>query len=170
MTENLYTKNSIRTFTGIYFNVLEPTEAMINIEDIAHALSHLCRFNGHLPKFYSVGQHSYIVAGLCSPERQLEALLHDASEAYLCDVPKPVKPLLTNYKEIEDKLMALIAKKFGFQWPLSEEVHAADQNMLQLEWDHLMLANNEEIKIYKPSEVKKMFLDKFYELTSVKTA
>ena len=164
MAENLYTKNSIRTFTGIYFNVLEPTEEMINIEDIAHALSQICRFNGHLPNFYSVAQHSVICSGLVAKEKQLEALLHDASEAYLCDVPKPVKPLLTNYKETEDRIMTLIAKKYGFQWPLSPEVHQVDSEMLQIEWDHLMLAKSEDIKTYAPKVAKKMFLDKFNEL------
>lgn len=58
MTESLYTPNCIRTFTGIYMNVFDPTDEMICIEDIANALSHQCRFAGHLPNFYSVAQHS----------------------------------------------------------------------------------------------------------------
>lgn len=119
--ENLFTANCIRTFTGKYMNVFEPTEDMICIEDVAHALSNQCRFGGHLPKFYSVAQHSLMCCEMATPERKLEALLHDASEAYLLDVPKPIKQRLSNYKEIEDNLMRLIAKKFGFQYPLSEE-------------------------------------------------
>lgn len=116
--ENLYTPDCIRTFTGIYVNVFEPTEEMICIEDIAHALSNQCRFGGHLPVFYSVAQHSIIMSDKMHESHKLAALLHDASEAYLLDIPRPIKKGLSNYKEIEDKLMTAIAAKFGFEYPL----------------------------------------------------
>lgn len=113
---------------------------MICIEDIAHALSYQCRFGGHLPKFYSVAQHSLNCSYLMdNKELKLAALLHDASEAYLLDIPRPIKQGLSNYKEIEDGLMKLIAEKFGFEYPLHSEVKKIDELMLQLEWDCLML-------------------------------
>lgn len=138
--ENLYTPNCIRTVSGIYINVFEPTMDMICIEDIAHALSYQCRFGGHLPKFYSVAAHSLNCAYLMEDDSlKLAALMHDASEAYLLDIPRPIKQRLSNYKEVEDGLMTLIAKKYGFQWPLHPEVKKVDEQMLQAEWDCLML-------------------------------
>lgn len=143
MAENLYTPNCIRTVSGIYMNVFEPTPEMICIEDIAHALSMQCRFGGHLPTFYSVAQHSLNCSYLIEDEKlKLPALLHDAGEAYLIDVPRPVKRGLTNYKEIEDRLMRVIADKFGFEYPLHPDVKEVDEQMLQTEWNHLMLGND----------------------------
>lgn len=138
--ENLFTPNCIRTVSGIYINVFEPTPEMICIEDIAHALSYQCRFGGHLPKFYSVAQHSLNCSYLIDePHLKLEALLHDASEAYLLDIPSLIKKNLTNYKEIEDRLMMVIFEKFGLTYPIHERVKEVDAIMLQLEWDCLML-------------------------------
>lgn len=141
--ENLYTPNCIRTVTGIYMNVFEPTAEMICIEDIAHALTYQCRFGGHLTKFYSVAQHSLNCSYLINDDKnKLAALLHDASEAYLLDIPSPIKKGLSNYKYIEDKLMAVIAEKFGFDYPLHDEVKESDKIMLELEWDCLMLGKD----------------------------
>lgn len=162
--ENLYTKDCIRTYSGLYMNVFEPTIDMISIEDIAHALSHQCRFGGHLPKFYSVAQHSWICEILIEPEYKLDALLHDASEAYLLDIPRPIKQRLSNYKEIEDGLMKLIAQKFGFTYPLHKRVKEIDEQVLQLEWDNLMLENLtiDAIKPHSPRRAKELFLKSFY--------
>jgi hypothetical protein len=123
--ENLYTPHCIRTFTGIYINVFEPTPDMIDINDIAHALARISRFGGHLPidELYSVAQHSVYCSHLVSKERKLEALLHDGAEAYIGDLGSPIKKRLPDYKMLEDGLMKVIAKKFGFQYPISEEVN-----------------------------------------------
>ncbi len=137
--DNLYKPDCIRTFSGLYMNVFEPTPEMINIEDIAHALSHQCRFGGHLPEFYSVAQHSVLCSQLVTKEHRMAALLHDASEAYLLDIPRPIKNRLDNYKKIEDNLMLIISKLVGFQYPLTEQVKIVDEQMLQLEWEQLML-------------------------------
>lgn len=124
-------------------NVFEPTPEMICIEDIAHALSYQCRFGGHLPKFYSVAQHSLNCSYLIEDKAlKLEALLHDASEAYLLDIPRPIKSGLTNYKQIEEGLMRVIFAKFGLLYPIHEKVKEIDEIMLQLEWDVLMLNKN----------------------------
>lgn len=166
--ENLYTPNCIRTFTGIYMNVFEPTLDMIFIDDIAHALSNQCRFGGHLPKFYSVAQHSILCSSLVSDEYKLAALLHDASEAYLLDIPSPIKQGLSNYKEIEDKLMTLIAKKFGFKYPLELPVKEIDKKILNLEWEQLMIQKTiiEHFRCWSPEYAKRRFLDVYIEITS----
>jgi len=165
-TENLYAPDSIRTFTGQYVNVFNPDPETINIYDIAHSLSMQPRFGGHLPEFYSVAQHSLYCARLVSLDLGLSALLHDASEAYLLDVPRPVKLRLTNYKEIEDNLMELISKKFGFEYPLNNDVKMADALALVTEWDCLMLKKTDApfIKIANQREVEKEFLDSFYSM------
>lgn len=137
--ENLYTPNCIRTFTGLYINVFEPMPEMICIEDIAHALSKEQRFGNHLPMDYSVAEHSCICAGLVSRENKLAALLHDSAEAYLKDFPKPIKDLLPEYKKLEHNLLTVISKKFGFEYPLHEDVKNVDKYMLELEWENIML-------------------------------
>ena len=139
--ENLYTPNCIRTFTGIYFNVLEPTPEMVCAEDIAHGLSMQCRFGGHLKNFYSVAQHSLEVARMLPRHLKIGGTFHDASETYLVDVPRPAKLLIPNYKEIEDRIMNVIALKFGFNWPMDEAIKAADEVRLQWEWDNCMLGD-----------------------------
>lgn len=139
MTENLHTPNCIRTVSGQYVDLADPDPDTILITDIAHALSQLPRFGGHLPRFYSVAQHSMACAELVAPEHKLQALLHDASEAYLLDVPSPLKALLPEYRKLEQRFMEVIAKKFGFAWPLAEEVKLADHTMLHTEWHLVML-------------------------------
>lgn len=138
-TENLFTPGCIRTFTGKYVNPNDTKNMEVCIEDIAHALSQQPRFGGHLPTFYSVAQHCVEVANMLPLEHKLAGLLHDASEAYLIDVPRPVKEILVNYKMIEDKVMGRISQEFGFEWPMHEAVKIADEYMLQAEWDALML-------------------------------
>jgi uncharacterized protein len=161
--ENLYTPNCIRTVSGIYMNVFEPTVEMVCIKDIAHALSNQCRFGGHLPCFYSVAQHSLNCSYLIEDKRlKLEALLHDASEAYLLDIPSPIKKGLSNYKEIEEGLMKVIFEKFGLTYPIHEKVKRVDETMLQLEWNCLML-NNESWRfhIYEPFQNRIDFIKMF---------
>lgn len=171
MVENLYTPNCIRTVTGIYINVFEPTEDMVCIEDIAHSLCQQPRFGGHLPYFYSVAEHSLNCAYVIDDEGlKLDALLHDASEAYLMDIPKPIKGGLANYKEIEDRLMGVIASKFGFEYPLRKEVKAVDEEMLNFEWNYLMLQKGEwPLKRRHPQEIKSDFIGMYKHFASLKS-
>lgn len=134
--DNLHAGDCIRTFTGLYMNVFEPTPDMIHIDDIAHALSNQPRFAGHLKNFYSVAEHSVLVSKLVPDEYKLQALLHDASEAYLLDIPSPIKRRLPEYKILEDNLMKVIAEKFQFEYPLNPIVKAADKTALEREWDY----------------------------------
>jgi hypothetical protein len=108
-------RNHIRTFTGVYMDPFEMTEEQVRVEDIAHALSLTTRANGHIDHFYSVAQHCVNCAleanarGL-SKRVQLMCLLHDASECYLADVPRPVKYRLCGYAEAEEAVTAVIER------------------------------------------------------------
>lgn len=130
----IYTPNSIRTFTGKVFDLKLMALESISIDDIAHALSNTMRFAGHLKVPYSVAQHSVMVAKHASKENKLAALLHDASEAYIGDMPSPFKKMMPEYKVIEGKLMKVIAEVFSFEYPLNPEIKEIDKNMLVLEW------------------------------------
>lgn len=168
--EDLYMPNCIRTYTGIYVNVFDPKPEMFCIEDIAHALSNQCRFGGHLKDFYSVAQHSIHVCNMVyEDEHKLAALLHDASEAYLLDIPSPVKRGLSNYKQIEDGIMKAISERFCFSYPFDPSVKIADEAMLELEWDVLMLNpdNNKTISVMTPERARKEFVELFNHVTKV---
>lgn len=109
--------SAIRTFTGIMFDPIEPDAELIDIRDIAHALSLMCRANGHFSHFYSVAQHSLSCmreakARGCGKRTQLACLLHDASEAYLSDVTRPIKGLMPEYLVYEKRLQTAIYEKY----------------------------------------------------------
>ena len=117
--------SNIMTYHGVSMDPLCAKEEEIRIEDIAHSLSLLCRANGHFPHFYSVAQHCLNCleearARGYSKKVQLGCLLHDASEAYLSDVIRPIKPHLTGYYEIEERLQSLIFQKW-LPTPLTDE-------------------------------------------------
>jgi len=161
----------IRTFLGNWVNVFDPDPETFIAEDIAHALSHQCRFSGHLRQFYSVANHSiycYQTAhdlGL-SIKEQLTALMHDCSEAYLVDIPRPIKREFSQYKIIEGKLMNTLSERFGFLWPLPESIANIDNLALQREWDYLMIENKDapKVPVYSQEYAEEYFLDIFREL------
>ena len=155
MKENLYTPNSIRTVSGQYVNVFDPDPDTILIEDIAHALSQLPRFGGHLPKMYSVAQHSIACCILVPDEFKMEALLHDASEAYLLDMPRPIKENLPDYKKVEANLQEIICKKFNLPFPMNKVIKEIDKEMLEFEWNVLMLGHNSHLVTCNSSYVAK---------------
>jgi len=134
--------NWMQTFTGEQFDPLNPDPDKINILDIGHALSNLCRYGGHCSKFYSVAQHCVIVANYIykitkSKQKAMAGLLHDASEAYLVDIPRPIKQRLKDYNEYEDFLLKVIFKKFNAQ-PYTDIVHEIDMRVLMTEAKYLM--------------------------------
>jgi hypothetical protein len=122
----------LSTFTGKRFHPFNPSPDQIDIQDIAHWLSLLC-FSGQCPQFYSVAEHSIYVATGLPNEFKLEGLLHDASEAYLADVPRPLKIGLPEYKIIETSVDAVIAEKFHMAFPAPSQVKAADRRLLRRE-------------------------------------
>lgn len=167
----------IQTFSGKSFYPLSPSADDICIEDIAHALSLICRFNGHCKRFYSVAQHSILVAKHCSKKNKLAGLLHDASEAYACDVPRPIKHTdsFTRYRQIESIIQGSINFKFGLAHCEPQEVKDVDLRMLaterrdlmsasQKEWDQLPGPYSSKIIPMTPRKAKQEFLKMFKKL------
>lgn len=157
--------NAILIHSRILFDVFNPKDEDIKIEDIAHSLSNVCRYGGHSPKFYSVAQHCVI----CSYEEgtakeKLEFLLHDASEAYLADMPRPIKRNMPNYIEMEDKLLGLIFKKFNLTFPLSNRVHEVDDSVLAFEYRSFFEIEDKNFDFWSPDYSKSMFLNRYHEL------
>src|ERR1019366_3376471 len=130
----------IGTFSGLRFWPLDPDPAKILIEDVAHGLAHQCRFGGHASTFYSVAEHSVHVSQLCLPEHALWGLLHDASEAYLVDLPRPLKllPEFAAYREAERRLQLAVAARFGLPEDQPASVTEADDTMLWIEAHSLL--------------------------------
>lgn len=145
------------TYTGRRFWPLDPREEDIDIDDIAHALALQARWNGHTTQFYSIASHSVACASVALAEYPKVpviaqwALLHDAAEAYVSDVIRPLKrfmcfvtspvdadprgtaALVQPFKEIEDQVLCLIAHRFGLPWPMPSVVHTIDNRMLVTE-------------------------------------
>ena len=165
----------ITTFTGKQFDVFEPQIELICIEDIAHALAYTCRFGGHCNQFYSVAEHSIIAANIfegCRSTLALAALLHDAAEAYLGDMPGPIKSKLPDFKVAEDTLIKKIFLKFGAVYEV--DVKQIDRCLLWWEAGFL-LPNRDEIPsapalvdvvpfFFTPQEAEQKFLQCFYQL------
>ena len=117
---------TIETFTGGLIDPLNPNPQSIRIEDIAHALSNVCRFAGQSRVFYSVAQHSLIVSSLCRAEQARIGLMHDAAEAYLGDLTRPVKSRFPNYVAAEAKLTAVIFSRFNLDIRLLPSIKPID--------------------------------------------
>lgn len=105
----------MQTFTGRQFFPLSPRAEDVDPQDIAHALSLLCRYGGHVDRFYSVAEHCVLMSRAVPAEFALEALLHDATEAYVVDVPRPLKLGLPDYRAAEARVAVAIALRFGNQ-------------------------------------------------------
>jgi hypothetical protein len=135
--------NYIQTYSGQTFNLLAPEPSQIRLTDIATALSHINRFTGHTNRPYSVAQHSLLVAAILRGEGVGEdvvfhGLMHDATEAYVGDVAKPLKELLPEYQEIEQRVWRAIAGKFSMQEELPQQVKQADLTALFAEAHELL--------------------------------
>lgn len=169
----------MQTFTGRKFWPLDPRPDEVHIEDIAAALGRLCRYGGHCLRFYSVAEHCVHVAAAAPPEHRLVALMHDASEAYLADVIRPIKPFLSGYRDLEDKLMRVIAERFGFAWPEPAEVKYLDNAILSdergqniahtdapdSEWGNHFPPLGITLQFWAPEEATRRFLEAFAGIT-----
>lgn len=176
--------NNILTYSKMSFNPLNPDSDSILIKDIAHALSLMTRANGHFHEFYSVAQHCIFcceeaLARGYSNKVALACLLHDASEAYLADITRPVKKNLLNYLDIEEVLQTAIYSKFIGQALSAEEhvqIHSVDNSLLFSEFIHYMdekldmdaesLITTPDFKFVPFNEVEEKYIDLFNKLTS----
>ena len=180
-----YEQPYIETSSGKKVHFLEPDPDSIDIEDIAYALSHIPRFNGHTSKFVSVAEHCWSGARYIQSDLKLQMLLHDAAEAYLCDIPKPLKEFLPDYRKIEDNMMATISKKFGFDFPLSPVVKHYDIALLSNDAHWLLPSRGNDWSLWKTVKrpticpefkplcldsgtARRVFLDLYYDLCGTK--
>ena len=175
---NMGFDGSITTYSGVRFWPLLPNPDDILIEDIAHSLSLQCRFAGHARVFYSVAEHSVRVSQLCRPEDALWGLLHDASEAFICDVPAPLKslPAFEAYRAAEHDLQQLVAARFGLPAEQPTSVTETDQSMLRIEMRDLLTAGSTDrkkaeqtlsiTKPWSPRMAEGRFLSRFHRLYS----
>lgn len=171
-----------QTFTGRQFWPLDPRPEDIDIADIAHALSLLCRFGGHCRVFYSVAEHSVRVSqmpgAIFDPHTALAGLLHDASEAYLIDVPRPIKGWLAGYREIESRLQGAIFERYGLPFSAGDWVKHFDEVLLATEARDLMGAHcltrwklhaapmAETVVPWTAGDAERAFLSRFMDLTA----
>lgn len=178
----------IQTYTGRRFWPLDPRPNEVTIGDIAHALSMICRYNGHTRRFYSVAEHSILLCRYILDHwpaykiEQLQALMHDAAEAYLCDIPRPVKPMLPGYREAEHRVEVAIQTAFGLPFPgHSKMTKTIDQRILYDEANALMGVDSiawhqrfapgldVEIRCLSPEQAEAEFLEEFHRLTARKS-
>jgi hypothetical protein len=174
----------LQTFTGRRFWPLAPRPEDVCIEDIAHALSMICRYNGHTRTFYSVAEHSLLVATAVEryvpsdSYQQLQALLHDAAEAYLCDIVRPIKPALVGYQAAEDRVDLAIGIALGVAIaPKTELIAQCDRRILCDEAQALMHIELEpnawwrngpaldvQIVGLRPDIAERLFLERYHRL------
>lgn len=174
----------MQTYTGRQYWPMDPRPHEVHIEDIAHSLAMQARYAGHCIKFYSVAEHSVLIArhlaAKHAPEVALAGLLHDAPEAYCVDIPRPLKPYLTNYKEIEQKNWLAIAARFQLDRELPAEVHDADNriiadelvNLVPMPW-HARYVGQElgvKLRYWSPEKAETEFLATFEALMAGRAA
>jgi len=170
----------MQTYTGRAFYPMAPYVDDIDPVDIAHALSLICRYGGHVSRFYSVAEHCVLLSQAVAPEHALWALLHDATEAYVGDMVRPLKSAMPAYREAEDRLMKVICDRFGLGHTCPAEVKEADTRILRDERDALMVsaplpwmsierlpALGVDIRCWAPAEAERRYLDRLAELLPV---
>lgn len=167
----------MQTYTGRQFYPASPLPEEVDREDIAHALSLLCRYGGHVDRFYSVAEHCVLMSYAVPEADALAALLHDATEAYVVDVPRPLKRMLGAYRAMEQVVWLAIARHFGLPPDLPASVHEADDRICLTERDALMRRTRHawhqdgrmeplpvEITGWSPGDAERFYLDRLDEL------
>lgn len=167
--------------SGEPFWPLEAKPEDINLDDIAHALGMVCRYAGHCTRFYSVAEHSVLLSYTVDPQHALWALLHDAAEAYIGDVVRPLKHELPGYLVAERRLEEAIAAKFNLPGNMPDQVKEHDTRIVVDEREQIMAPSRlpwsalegyaplgVTIVGWDPYRANRMFLDRFYQLTETK--
>ncbi len=168
----------MQTYTGRQFFPMDPDPAEVDIRDIAHALSMQCRYNGHVQRFYSVAEHCVLVSRAVPPKHALWGLLHDATEAYVGDMVRPLKNHMRAYQQAEDRVMQAIAEKFDISPEMPAAVRETDTLLLLDERAALLgeppapwAVEGEplgmEISAWNPERAEAEYLARFEELTDV---
>jgi len=164
--------NWMQTATGRQFWPMDPRPHEVFIEDIAHAHAMICRFGGHCSRFYSVAEHSVLIARAAAHEHKLWALLHEAAEGYIGDKIRPLKPYLGGYREAEQKIMRAICVRFNLQLDLPPSIKALDLALLMDERDQAMVEPPQPwdvdvaplgvtLEFWSPARAKREFLSAF---------
>lgn len=173
---------TILLYSGRYFDFDDPEGSIFDIGDIARGLSHICRFGGQCPRFYSVAEHSVYVSQIVPEKHALAGLLHDAAEAFVGDMPKPLKVMCPDYVAIEKRIERAVLDRFGVSLPLDPSIKEADNRMLATEQAQLM-SNHDDwdytrgravvegltIHGFTPDAAFNLFVDRFEELTGQDT-
>jgi hypothetical protein len=167
----------LRLNSGAWFDLLAPETSDFTIEDIAHGLAHTCRYAGQSTGFYSVAEHSLLVSAKAEGHA-LEGLMHDAAEAFLGDVTRPLKQLLPDYRRIEKSVDIAICARFGIPSG-TPRVKKADLEVLAAEQDQLMPEGTSDwvtdteiepaqilIECLPPAVAKARFLQRYHELVA----
>lgn len=172
MTDSgLYTVEDgwVETYTGVAFYFNKPTVEMIKLADVAHALAYLCRYNGHSKHFYSVAEHSYHMAQWLldegySVKTALTGLLHDVAEAYIGDMPRPIKVTMPNFKAMEARIEAVAKDRFDIIYPFPHIIKQLDSRILNDERGQVMQKSEHEwgTDSLEPLGVEIQFWDPFY--------
>lgn len=164
---------TIRTFGGHYFNFADPGASPIGILDIAVGLGNTCRFGGQCGRFYSVAEHCVLASQVAPDPFKFDALMHDAAEAFVGDMPKPLKEMLPDYRRIENRVAKATAERFNFAHPVPPEVKKVDRQMLAAEqrqvmgctddWHHTHGAQPADVTIrfLPPVAAAQLFLERF---------
>ena len=164
--------------SGHYFDLLDPHGSEFTIEDIAQGLSMVCRFAGQCSAFYSVAEHSYHTSFLVDGPLRRAALMHDASEAFIGDVTRPLKSVLPEYRAIENAIEAAIVDRFDIHGAADPGVKAADIVMLHAEQAAMMPRHVDRwttspddaplpilFRHWTPRMARTVFLDRYVELS-----
>jgi hypothetical protein len=171
------------TFTGKRFYPLDPKPEDVTIEDIAHALAYTCRWHGHTTRYYSVAQHCVFTSSAADRPYRRAMLLHDAAEAYLGDLARPIKrdtEMGALFTVMEDRVQAAVIEAFGLEVPDKVQSKVWDNRVLLAEADDLVNQDwlvalrdrlklerfpSEEIVALGPEAAERMFLRRFLELS-----
>lgn len=168
----------IQCYTGRPFWPLDPDPNDVDIIDIAWSLSMQCRYAGHTNRFYSVAEHCVHISNAVPQEHALWGLLHDSAEAYLTDLPRPLKRNLPDYLVFEAELERCIAVTFNLSLPIPAIVKEFDTRLLGNERQALMKTPPRPwywigepvpdivISCWSPEEANQRFLDRYYQLVN----